>query len=133
MDAAHADEIALDGLETADQVEGQERDVDALPLYWVQEVQQAFTQVDHCMIVHAEHLHHLQLTRMCLSSNRFFQREIRLLMPTRSMLPKMSTFGVSKHCLTTLTSLISTPEFGQSNTVIDSLSRLTLGRNKKDK
>ena len=46
VDAAHADQITVNGIYVVDQVEGQERDVDALPADGLEEVEQGLTELD---------------------------------------------------------------------------------------
>ena len=54
VDAAHPDYIPVDGIYVVDQMEGKERDVNALPSHWLQQVQQGLAEFDHAQVVHAE-------------------------------------------------------------------------------
>ena len=50
MEFAHSDEIASDGLHMMCQMEGQKRDIDVLPFYWLEQVEQKLTQEDSLLL-----------------------------------------------------------------------------------
>ena len=65
MDLAHADEVALDGFDVVDEVEGQEGNVDVFPFDGVEQVEETLKQVDDCITIHAEYLGRSTITKMC--------------------------------------------------------------------